>query len=77
METKNPNNPKKAAAIIIINLKMLIAVTKDWLTSVKAAMLEIAMTTIMEGLVTPALIAASPIINPHYADRAAHRARQA
>ena len=43
---------------------ILIVETNDWLTSVNVAIVEMAIMTIIIGLVIPARIAASPIIIP-------------
>ena len=59
---KKPNNPKKEENRIQMNLAILTAPIREWLTSVKVAIEDPAIITSIAGLVSPARMAASPIM---------------
>src|SRR5699024_4448924 len=61
---KKPNKPKNEETIMTNNLNIDTTPCNDMLTSVYVATEDVAITTIIIGLANPALIAASPIINP-------------
>ena len=60
--TKKPNNPKKEENRIQMNLAILTAPIREWFTSVKVAIEDPAIITSIAALVSPARIAASPIM---------------